>query len=360
MTPRFAALALTLGCTTTTAFAGGIDRSGMPMGWLFETGNYAELSYGQVNPTVQGATLVPLGPLPAGSPSGDLAKSYGMTGLALKMDLNDRLSLGLQFDQSFGADVAYPVAPYPLAGTRATINSDTVMLAARYKFGNGLSVHGGLRSVGVGGDVTIVNGGAVAYSAGFGSDRDTGFMLGAAFEKPEIALRVALTYFSQTDHAMPTALTVPVALTAITPVSLPQSVNLDVQSGISKDTLVFGQIRWADWTAVNLVGPGPQPLLAYANDSITYTLGVGRKFSDTWSGAASISYERAQGGVQSNFEPTDGRVSLGLGATYTRDAMKITAGVRYVKLGDATALGGAAAFTDNSALAFGLKVGFTF
>jgi long-subunit fatty acid transport protein len=360
MKPQFAACALALGCTTTAAFAGGIDRSGMPMGWLFEEGRYAELSYGHVNPTVGGATLVPLGPLPAGSPSGDLSKSYGMTGLAFKMDVNDRLSFGLQYDESFGADIAYPTVPYPLAATTATIDSDSIMLAARYKFNNGLSIHGGLRSVGVGGNVTIVNGGAVAYSAAFASDRDTGFMLGAAFEKPEIALRVALTYFSQTDHNMPTTLTVPFPLAAVTPVSLPQSVNLDVQTGIAKDTLLFGQIRWADWTAVNLVGPGPQPLLNYANDSFTYTLGLGRKFNENWSGAISIGYEKSQGGIQSNFEPTDGRISLGLGATYTRDNMKITGGVRYVKLGDATALAGAARFTDNSALAFGLKVGFTF
>ncbi len=360
MKPHFAAAALALGCTASATFAGELDRTGQPLGWLFETGSYAELSYSHVNPTVRGATSVAIPPLPAGSPSGDMMKSYSTVGLAAKMDLNDRLSFGVQFDQSFGADVAYPVAPYPLAGTTAEINSDTVMLAARYKLGNGVSVHGGLRSVGLGGKVQIVRGGVPAYAAGFDTDRDIGFMLGAAYEKPEIALRVALTYFSETEHDMPATLSIPVPLTAVTTVKMPKSVNLDVQSGIAKDTLLFGQIRWVDWTAVNLVGPGPRPLLSYPDDTITYTLGVGRRFNENWSGAVTIGYEASQGGISSDFAPSDGMVSLGLGATYTRDNMKITGGVRYVKLGDTPALAGAAQFSDNSAVAVGVKIGFTF
>lgn len=40
--------------------------------------------------------------------------------------------------------------------------------------------------------------------------------------------------------------------------------------------------------------------------------------------------------------------------------MKISGGVRYVKIGDATALGGASEFAGNSAVGVGVKVGWTF
>jgi long-subunit fatty acid transport protein len=289
-----------------------------------------------------------------------MAGSYGLAGFAMKMDFGDRLSLGLQMDPTFGADVGYPAQPYPLAGTRAVIDSDTLTLAARYRLSDSFSLHGGLRSVGVGGTVAIVQGGTPAYVAGFATDRDTGFLAGVAYEKPEIALRVALTYFSDTTHAMPATLSVPAALTSTSTVTLPQSVNLDFQSGIAANTLIFGQVRWVDWTALNLVGPGGRPLLNYSSDSVSYSLGIGRKFNDSWSGALTLGYEEPKGGIASDFAPTDGNFSVGLGATYTRDNMKITAGIRHVSVGDTRALSGGADFSGNSAVALGLKVSFSF
>lgn len=359
MNLRHAALAAVL-FTASPALAGGIDRSGQPIGWLFEKGGYAELSYGHIAPSVSGRTLVPFGALPAGASSGNMAGAYGLAGFAMKMDFGDRLSFGVQMDPTFGADVAYPVQPYPLAGTNAVIDSDTLTLAARYKLSDSISLHGGLRSVGVGGTVAIVQGGVPAYVAGFQSDRDTGFLAGVAYEKPEIALRVALTYFSDTTHNMPATLSVPAALSTVTTVKLPQSVNLDFQTGIAANTLLFGQVRWVDWTALNLVGPGGRPLLSYGSDSVSYSLGIGRKFNDSWSGAVTLGYEDSKGGIGSDFAPTDGNVSIGLGATYTQGNMKITAGIRHVELGDIRALGGAADFSGNSAMALGLKVSFSF
>ncbi|MGL5009475.1 MAG: hypothetical protein ACRC6I_06300 [Paracoccaceae bacterium] len=193
-------------------------------------------------------------------------------------------------------------------------------------------------------------------------------MIGAAFEKPEIALRVALTYQSSTTHNLETTVfggPVPEAL--YPEVELPQSVTLDFQSGVAANTLVFGSIRWADWTSTELNAPlyPLNPLVGYDDDSITYNIGVGRKFNDQWSGAVSIGYEKAGGGVQMNLSPTDGYVSIGVGATYTTGNMKITGGVRYVDIGNAGALEGApgvarAQFSDNSAIGAGIKIGYTF
>ncbi len=337
--------------------AGGFERSGNPIGFMFEKGSYAELSFGLVSPTVSGI---------AGgvAPSGDVGESYTQLGVAFKMDLNEKLSLGMQIDPSFGADIAYPLSAstYPIRGTNAELNGDTLALIARYKINENFSVHGGLRSVGVGGNVSVSSGGAPFYSAEYETDRDLGYLIGAAYEKPEIALRVALTYASSTEHDLETSVFgTPVGSETV---ELPQSLTLDFQSGVAANTLVFGSIRWADWTAteLNSIGyPGPlQPLIGYDNDTITYNLGVGRMFSDTWSGAVSMGYEKANGGTASNLSPTDGYLSVGLGATYTRDNMKITGGVRYVMIGDATALSGASEFTDNSALGVGIKVGFSF
>jgi long-chain fatty acid transport protein len=343
--------ASTVTVAATSAFAGGFERSGNPVGFMFETGNYAELSFGYVEPSVSGNLV----PAPTVS-SGNVLESYSQVGFAIKTDVNEKISIGLQVDPTFGADIFYPTGTgYPIGGANAELNGDTVAVIGRYKFNDSFSAHVGLRSVGIGGNV----GGGPLPNTNYDTDRSLGYLVGAAFEKKEIALRVALTYQSSTDHTLTTRVNGALVPAAVFPqVELPQSLTLDFQSGVAANTLVFGSIRWVDWTetALNF----PTALVNYDNDSITYNIGVGRKFNEQWSGAVSIGYEKSNGGIQSNLSPTDGYVSVGLGATYTTGNVKITGGVRYVDIGDATSLSGNGNFSGNSAVAVGLKVGYTF
>jgi long-subunit fatty acid transport protein len=147
----------------------------------------------------------------------------------------------------------------------------------------------------------------------------------------------------------------------------PQSVNLDFQTGIAANTLLMASVRWVDWSEFDITPIGYQTatttsLVAYDDDRIGYTLGVGRKFNDQWSGSATIGYEKTLGGISSNLSPTDGYLSFALGAQYTMDNMKISGGVRYIQIGDAdTGIGpGQGNFRDNSGFAVGLKVSYTF
>ena len=87
-------------------------------------------------------------------------------------------------------------------------------------------------------------------------------------------------------------------------------------------------------------------------------MGVGRNFTENFSAALSFGYETAQGGLASNLSPTDGYFSVGLGGTYSFESSKLSAGVRYVNIGDATAEGGSgitADFTDSKAWGVGLQ-----
>jgi long-subunit fatty acid transport protein len=341
MSFKFGAASLAFALSTTTALAGGLDRSGQSIGFIFETGNVVELSYGSVSPSVSGSFMT--------LPSGDIAPTYGIAALSMKSDLSDKLSLGLLMDEPYGAHVSYETAGYPLNTTNAKVNSSSITLMGRYKITDGISAHAGLRSVSADG----IYDPAGAYSSTYSKDSDMGYLVGVAYEKPEIALRVALTYASETEFALDGTMG---DLTA----RMPKSVNLDFQSGVAANTLVFGSVRWADWTAAHLTDSMAGVLADYTNDVLTYSLGVGRKFSDSFSGALTLGYEKGTGELASNLSPTDGYMSVGLGGTYTKDNMKITAGVRYVDLGDATTETIGSTFSGNSALALGLKVSFSF
>jgi len=343
--------------------AGGIDRSGQSVGVIFETGNYLEFSIGSISPDVSGVGTA-FSPTPGGA-SGNMALNFLQLGGAVKLNLGQNLDAAIIIDQPFGSDVLYPAAPYFLTGSNAELNTTAITGVLKYRLPANVSVYGGVRYQTMNADavVTLVPG----YTVQGAADDGVGYVVGVAYEKPEIALRVALTYNSEIKHSLGT--TEFGAASPDTPITTPQSVNLEFQTGVAANTLVFGSVRWVDWTAFN-ISPAVYtaltggPLVSYSSDTVTYALGVGRKLSDTWSIAASLGYEAPVGGFASNLGPTDGKRSITLATSYTRGNMKITGGLTYADVGDAqtTLVAGlpAADFTGNQAIGVGVKVGFTF
>ncbi len=367
MTSKYLAIAALLG-STCAAQAGGIDRSGQSITALFEAGRYAEFSLGSVSPSTSGISAAGLG----SRDSGDLTPSFFQFGAAYKADINDQLSYAIIYDQPFGADVAYPNGTgYFAQGSTADLKTHAISGILRYKMASNVSVHGGLRvqSIQATSTVPFVSN----YSVDGDRDIGVGYLAGVAYERPDIALRVSLTYSSKIKHDVDTTEN-SVALGAnnssVTEIETPQSVNLEFQTGVAQNTLLFGGVRWVDWSNFDISPAnygtltGGRSLVSYDDDVFTYSLGVGRKLNDTWSVSASVGYEKSNGGFASNLGPTDGNKSLALAAVYTRDNMRITTAVRYINIGDAqTAIPGfvpAGTFENNDAVAVGVKVGFTF
>jgi len=354
------------------AVAGGVDRSGQSIGVIFEQGNYAELSFGVISPDVTGNDVAVFG----GSPTGGVAGDHTLPGLALKYDFTDKLSGTLIYGQDYGADISYPLGEsIALGGTYAFLDSDVLTGILRYKINDNFSAHAGVRASRASGEVQLMGaayGPVSGYNVAFDKAWGAGYLVGAAFEKPEIALRVALTYFSKVTHDLDTTETlggIPVAPVTITSVDTPQAVNIDFQSGVAANTLVFGSIRWVDWSEFQIdpawftgaTGGG----LVSLEDTTTYTLGVGRKFNDSWSGSLFVSHEPKGDPLVSPLAPTNGYTGIGVAAVYTKDNMKITMGARYLDLGDAQPETGTpdtarASMTGSSAIALGVKVGFSF
>ena len=343
-----------------SAVAGGLDRSGQSITAIFEKGSYVELSFGAVSPNVAGISTPGFG----SRPSGDMAADYSQLGVAVKMNINPSVDVALIFDQPFGANVDYPTATgYYAQGTTAELKTSALTFVGKYTLQSNVSLLAGLRYQTFSAEASVPF--IAGYTAVGEKDGGLGYLVGIAYEKPEIALRVALTYNSKVKHSLAT--TEFGALTSQTELETPQSVNLEFQTGIAANTLLFGSIRWVDWSEFVIDPasyPPASPLVSYEGDYTTYSLGVGRKFSDTWSGAITLGYEKPLGGFSSNLGPTDGMRSIGVGATYTKDNMKITGGVRYVDIGDTqVTLGGgvpSANFNSNQAVAIGLKVSYSF
>ena len=355
--------------------AGGIERAPHSLAPLFEDGNYAEISFGGVDPDVSGRDV-------AGFSTGDVAQGYGFVGLAYKHQFNENLSAALIVEQPFGADILYSPSESPvLGGTRVEVNSTSYTALLRYKFQNNVSVHGGIRGSRADGHVRLM-GASYRTTAGYDLKLDgawgMGWVAGVAYEVPEIAARVSLTYNSSIDHDFDMRETggpLPIVFEDEYTVTTPRSWTLEGQTGIAEDTLLFGSIRWVNWSEFkvdNFLFPialpnGGKVELVELEDTTTYVIGVGRKFTDNWSGSVSFLYEPDEGDKTSPLAPVNGRKGVTVAAIYTMDNIKISTGINYTKLGD-TDLGvgesgnktKVAEMKDNELWGVGVRIGYSF
>ncbi|MNE65073.1 Outer membrane protein transport protein (OMPP1/FadL/TodX) [compost metagenome] len=151
------------------------------------------------------------------------------------------------------------------------------------------------------------------------------------------------------------------------------------------DTVAFANVRWVNWKDFSVqpykfgqlskvVGPivnrpNGFDLVSYADDQWTVTTGVGRKLNDKWAGNVSVGWDSGAGDPITTLGPTEGYWNVGLGLQYSPTPQTfIAGGVKYFWLGDAKAQTGAQAgsdqylaeFSDNNAIAYGLKLGYKF
>lgn len=357
---RVSILAMVAATSATLAHAGGIERSAQSVGLLFEEGRAFQLSFGTVSPSLTGTAL--------GQTSGDMAPTYSTTTLGYKMPLAEKLDIAFIYDQSIGADVAYPTGTgYPLEGLNATLDSSEITAFLRYKLNGGFSVYGGLRAQSIEAELDTLLTPAGLYSLSVEKNYELGYAVGAAYERPDIALRIALTYNSAIEHSLDgdegfAGGGGPASGGGEFTTTIPQSVNLEFQTGIAADTLLFGSVRWQDWSEFDITPflftstLAGASLINYESDYTTYNLGVGRRFSENWSAAITLGYEGATKDIQGNLAPRDGFASIGLAATYRMDTTEITVGARYIDLGNATTQSIGGEFRNNDAMAFGVRM----
>ena len=357
------------------AYAGGLEKGPQNTSIIFEEGQYVELSMSIVKPNVTGTANVvvptPGGPEPMSFESGNVGKNVFNIGLAYKADIDDQWSYAVVYDQPYEADLAYTSLPYPGAPSSAELESHALTGILKKQLPSNMSVYGGLQASSIQGKLNsnppFPSAGGIPYSVEIDRDYGIGYLIGAAYEKPEIALRTALTYASETEYKFDTTENSVLGndRKSVTKATMPQSVTLDLQSGIAEDWLAFATIRWAEWSEGTIapidfttIEPENRALVDFKGDRWNYTLGLGHRLNETWSIAGSVIHEPSIDKPMGNLSPKDGFTGYRLGVSYTSGKLNVKTGVQYVEIGDATTEGLGAEFTNNSALAAGVKFGW--
>lgn len=372
-------------------FAAGLDRSGQSISAFLQPGNYAEAGISVLDPTVKGHDY-------DANTVGDMGDDYYFPSAAIKVQATDKISLGLIYDQPFGADASYQVDGSNFAtaneGTQVKVRTHNLSALIGYQPTENWNIYAGPVWQTVAADISLQgkayskpNGATLSgYHIHVDQEEAYGWIAGAAYQIPEIALKASVTYRSEIKHKafaeessnlyIPAGYVgnaLPIDLREVnSPVNAitPQSVNIDLQSGIAINTLAFANIRWVHWDNF-VVSPSllshpliNQNLIDYSKDQYSATVGIGHKFNSKWSGTTTIGYDSGAGNPVTTLGPTEGYWSVGLGGQYSpTEQTFIQAGVKYFWLGDATAqTGGApkAEFEDNTAMGYGLKMGYKF
>ena len=390
---------------TTAVFAGGLDRSGQSIQAFLQPGNYAEAGISVLDPDVKGKSSVrSLGNSFNGEKIDDMAEDYYFVNTAIKVQATDKISLGLIYDQPYGADASYstngPLSSFSAAGegTKVEVKTQNITALIGYQPNENWNLYAGPVWQTVEADISLRGAAYISpldptkalsgYNIKIDEKEAYGWLAGFAYSIPEIALKASVTYRSEIKHkatgtesftfaqsttlapgfTVPAGTTVPMSNERVDAIT-PQSVNLDFQSGVVQNTIAFANIRWVHWdqfavTPVFLKANSGNNLIDYSDDQWSANIGVGHKFNDKWSASTSVGWDSGAGNPVTTLGPTEGYWSLGLGAQYSPAANYfIQAGVKHLWLGDATAQTGGnpvGEFEDNNAWAYGMKIGYRF
>ena len=381
------------------ASAAGLDRSGQDITAFLQDGVYAEAVYTYIDGDVTGKDS-------SGNKIDDIAESYDFFRYGVKADINDTFSVGVLYDEPFGAAADYSGKndfvshePNPsFAGfiqpngeaTNVEVRTEnlTAIMGAKFGENKNFQVYGGPVAQRVQADVKLrgkAYGLADGYTTHISAAQDYGWLAGASYSKPEIALQAALTYRSEIDHTLPISETFPaLALQSMNPtrvgeidITTPKSVNFDFQTGINSTMLATAKVRWVPWSDFEIVpplynqaskrdprnGPNGLSLVSYDEDQWLVELGLAKRLTPVLAMTGTVGWDSGAGNPVTSLGPIEGYYSAGLGAKYNlTDNWAISAGGKYLWFGDAkgqipnkTVVSN---FEDNDGFALGVKLSY--
>ena len=368
----YTGLAALLCSTPFLVNAEGLERINIDPSFMFTEGSRAEIGFANINPSLP--TVKGTGSVFTFKSGLDVAPSFSALTGSVKTEMGDNFDLGLFYtNQGNGVGLDYGEITGPL-GAKVTIKADLEMptLAAlgRYKINDSMSVFVGAKqstvkagaTLKLGSDITgdkvpdVTSHWELSKKAGIGA------VYGAAYEMPEIAMRVVLTIEDDIDLKIPATAKGGAASTGTATASIGDAISLNFQTGIAEDTLLFGNIRRSSWKDNQVKVPtaaGPAEISSFS-DGDSYSLGIGRKINDDLSLSISGFYDGSSGGSISELAPTGATKTLSLGGKYAiSDNADLSFGGSYSQRGDALTANYKASLTDSKVISLGAKVGFS-
>lgn len=366
--------------------AAGLDRSGQDITAFLQDGTYAETVYTYIDADVSGKDS-------SGNKIDDIAEDYDFFRYGVKTDINDTFSIGILYDEPFGAAADYSgdnnFVDAKGEGTNVEVRTESItgILGAKLGENKNFQVYGGPVAQRVKADVklrgeaySVANG----YTTNISTDQDYGWIAGMAYSKPEIALKAALTYRSEIEHNSQAAELYPFAQrVGLSPnkvdtieINTPKSVNFDFQTGVNPTTLATAKVRWVPWSDFAIVpslyndvskvstkDDKGLALVSYDKDQWQVELGLAKRLAPKFAVSGTVGWDSGAGNPVTSLGPIEGYYSVGLGGKYDiTENWAVSAGGKYLWFGDADGQiptkQVVSKFEDNDGFALGVKLSY--
>ena len=370
-----------------SVYAAGLERSSQQIDALFEKGTYAEMSYTYISPDVQGTDT-------SGNHVPDLAEDYQSVGYAVKTDLSPSLRLAVIYDEPYGAKVKFEgennfiATDFPAsdANTRVEVKSKNITTLLGYKLNKNFMIYGGPALQEVAAE-THLRGKTYGKNSGYNmtfDDMGIGWVAGMSYTKPELGILASLTYRSEIEHESTVHEDVPLADIVFAGnyshenkggITTPESVNLNLQTGLNPTTVLYTKVRWVPWGDFTFYPPVLRaatqaavgrglPLTNFHDDQTSAEIGLGKRLNPNLAVSVSGSWDSGSGVPAPTLGPVKGYWGVGFGAKYNiNPKLAFTLGGRYMWFGDAKGevsdgriVGD---FKDNNGYAMGMKLSYS-
>jgi len=399
--------ALSAGILSASAvMAGGFDNSSRGFDIIYGDNNVITTSYGQTAVPMKAKIQQGSGNPSSVVASGEIIDDFQRPQLGVRYNIAENVTCATQYEVPFEAGVAYKDDSLSYANSATDIksapistnyNSKSLTVACGYDMSlstGSMKVFGGPKIQQVKGsfDEDITPNDAADNDnllVELDGGTEAGYILGLAYEIPDIALRASILYHSQIDYtATGTNKTyLPLSLLGMSDEIVtadakaktftPQTIEIAFQSGIAENTLAFLKMRWSEYSKLatlsvkadestkvstgttlaqinqiaqangstafdSLINP---EVSMFSNDTLDYSFGLGRRFSDQLTLGASFSGSIKLGGKSDDTPvgadstslrlPGDTSHTLSLGGEYTViPKLKVSGGFGYTFIND--------------------------
>ena len=383
----------------TQVFSAALETSNQSIAIFLQPKNYAEFSTAFIDANISGNTYRPEASNPSiytETSKQDFVNHFYLSNAALKLQLDSNWSVALIYDQPFGTDISYalgPVATSPdelVNAVRFKVDSSNLTALVGYQPNQYWNVYTGLSYQTLKTHLKISGqsmGLLIDYIGDIKKDSASGWLTGVSYQRHEYALKTSLTYRSKIQHkqkfneqisTVPAIPLLNLASDQNTTIETPQSVNLEFQSAITANNLIYGSVRWVNWQNFKIFSPlissdsdTPIALVDYQTDQWSTTLGLANVFNDKFTSTVDIGLDSGSGNSASTLSPSDGFYSFGVGGFYNiQPNLFIAGGIKYLKFnkakiqqdqnGSGSLFGPLSSVNNNNAVAYGGKVGYRF
>lgn len=298
----------------TSAHAGGWNRGEADTDILYEDGDYVMRGGAiYVSPHRKFATING-----ANATDDRYSQDYWIPSLAAKFKASDNFACAFTYTQPFGADADYgaqaQAASFAGGGSGA---SHKDFITNEYGATCDVSIQAGKGRIHLLGGVFLQDfeytANAVRGDLHLQDHAAYGYRFGVGYDIPEYALRAQLMYRSAVEHDANDGsfdwdpLVAPFGLQdAFGSGTLPQSVKLSLQTGVAPGWMVYGSVKWTDWSVMdslnysvgNPMAPGgytPQEDVYNWKDGWTINAGVAHAFNEKIAGTVNVMWDSGVG-----------------------------------------------------------------